>query len=87
MAEATTKVSQHIFCKLGFVTLAQVSFQFYLFKGDQVFASIQEHGGPMLMEKTLTLGSGMVAKIERGPSIEGRSQNSATRYFNQLLLG
>ena len=52
-AEATNIVSQHIFRKQGFVTRDQRSYQTYHFNGRQVFASIAEHGGPMLMVKPL----------------------------------
>ncbi len=52
--EATNKVSQHIFRKQGFVTRDQRSYLTYRFNGRQVFASIAEHGGPMLMQKSLT---------------------------------
>ncbi|MBZ5570269.1 MAG: GNAT family N-acetyltransferase [Acidobacteriia bacterium] len=53
VTEATNKVSQHIFRKQGFVTRVQRSYQNYRFDGRAVFVSIAEHGGPMLMEKSL----------------------------------
>jgi GNAT superfamily N-acetyltransferase len=53
VTEATNKVSQHIFRKQGFVTRAQRSYETHRFNGRQVFASIAEHRGPMLMEKSL----------------------------------
>ncbi len=54
LTEATNRVSQHIFRKLGFVERVQRSYQAHRFGGRAVFASIEEHGGPMLMEKSLT---------------------------------
>ena len=54
VTEATNKVSQHIFRKLGFVERVQRSYGAHRFGGRAVFASIAEHGGPMLMEKSLT---------------------------------
>jgi len=53
VTEATNKVSQHIFRKQGFVTRVQRSYQAYRFGGRDVFASIAEHGGPMLMDRSL----------------------------------
>jgi ribosomal protein S18 acetylase RimI-like enzyme len=53
IAEATNKTSQHIFRKLGFTERAQISYRDHLFEGEHVFASIAEHGGPILMEKVL----------------------------------
>jgi GNAT superfamily N-acetyltransferase len=53
VTEATNKVSQHIFRKQGFVPRVQRSYQAHRFKGQQVFASIAEHGGPILMDKML----------------------------------
>jgi ribosomal protein S18 acetylase RimI-like enzyme len=55
VTEATNKVSQHIFRKLGFVARAWRSYQTYRFDGRKVFGSIAEHGGPLLMEKSLAL--------------------------------
>ena len=53
VTEATNKVSQHIFRKQGFVARVQRSYEAYRFDGQQVFASIVEHGGPILMDKSL----------------------------------
>ena len=53
ITEATNKISQHIFRKQGFVTRVQRSYEAHRFNGRQVFASIAEHGGPMLMDKSL----------------------------------
>jgi ribosomal protein S18 acetylase RimI-like enzyme len=54
VTEATNKASQHIFRKQGFVERVQRSYQTHRFGGRAVFASIAEHGGPMLMDKSLT---------------------------------
>ncbi|MGO9125432.1 MAG: GNAT family N-acetyltransferase [Terriglobales bacterium] len=53
ITEATNKVSQHIFRKQGFQARVQRSYQAHRFNGREVFASIAEHGGPMLMDKSL----------------------------------
>ncbi len=53
VTEATNKVSQHIFRKQGFVARVQRSYKAHRFEGRQVFASIAEHGGPILMDKLL----------------------------------
>jgi ribosomal protein S18 acetylase RimI-like enzyme len=53
VTEATNKVSQHIFRKQGFVARVQRSYEAHRFDGRQVFASIAEHGGPILMDKSL----------------------------------
>jgi len=53
ITEATNKVSQHIFRKQGFVPRVQRSYQSHCFNGRQVFASIADHGGPILMDKSL----------------------------------
>ena len=53
ITEATNEVSQHIFRKQGFVTRVQRSYEAHRFNGRPVFASIAEHGGPMLMDKSL----------------------------------
>ncbi len=54
VTEATNKVSQHIFRKFGFVARVERSYQTHRFDGRAVFASIAEHGGPMLMDRSLT---------------------------------
>jgi ribosomal protein S18 acetylase RimI-like enzyme len=54
VTEATNPVSQHIFRKLGFVDRAKRLYADHRFDGDAVFASIASHGGPVLLEKTLT---------------------------------
>jgi ribosomal protein S18 acetylase RimI-like enzyme len=53
VTEATNKVSQHIFRKLGFVERVERSYQTHRFDGRAVFAAIAEHGGPMLMDRSL----------------------------------
>ena len=54
VTEATNKVSQRIFRKQGFVERVQRSYEAHRFSGRTVFASIAEHGGPMLMDRQLT---------------------------------
>jgi len=54
VTEATNNVSQHIFHQLGFIERAQRSYKNYRYKGKAVFASIEGHIGPMLMDKLLT---------------------------------
>jgi ribosomal protein S18 acetylase RimI-like enzyme len=54
VTEATNKVSQHIFRKLGFMKRVERSYQTHRFDGRAFFASIAEHGGPMLMDRLLT---------------------------------
>lgn len=53
-AEATNRRSQHIFRKLGFAERAQIPYGEYVFEGQNFFAGIAEHGGPILMEKVLS---------------------------------
>lgn len=53
VTEATNKVSQHIFRKQGFVARGQRSYEAYRFDGRKFFASIAEHGGPILMDRLL----------------------------------
>jgi len=53
VTEATNKTSQHIFQKLGFAMRVYRSYEEHRFEGREVFASIAEHGGPMLMDRSL----------------------------------
>ena len=53
VTEATNKVSQHIFRKLGFTERVRRSYLTHRFSERAVFASIAEHGGPILMDKLL----------------------------------
>ncbi len=53
MTEATNPVSQSVFRRLGFVERARRSYAEHRFEGRAVFASIAEHGGPMLMERSI----------------------------------
>lgn len=55
VTEATNKISQHIFRKRGFVERVRRSYGDHRFDGQAVFASIAEHGGPILMDKRLAL--------------------------------
>jgi ribosomal protein S18 acetylase RimI-like enzyme len=52
-AECTGRVSQHIFRKLGFEELGMIAYADHEFNGRRIFASVAEHGGPILMEKPL----------------------------------
>lgn len=54
VTEATNRTSQHVFRTLGFVERVQRHYGDHLFDGRRPFASIAEHGGPILMEKALT---------------------------------
>lgn len=54
ITEATNKVSQHIFRKLGFADKVHRSYRTHLFQGRAVFASIGEQGGPILMDKQIS---------------------------------
>lgn len=54
VTEATNKVSQHIFRKLGFTERARRSYADHRFDGRACFASIADHGGPMLMDRPLS---------------------------------
>lgn len=54
VTEATNKVSQHIFRKLGFAERVRRSYADHRFDGRTVFASIADHGGPILMDRSLT---------------------------------
>lgn len=53
VTEATNRVSQHIFRKLGFAERVRRSYADHRFAGRAEFASIAEHGGPILMDKSL----------------------------------
>ncbi|HEV8482622.1 MAG TPA: GNAT family N-acetyltransferase [Blastocatellia bacterium] len=53
VTEATNKVSQHIFRKLGFADRVRRSYFNHRFAGRAVFESIAEHGGPILMDRSL----------------------------------
>jgi ribosomal protein S18 acetylase RimI-like enzyme len=54
VTEATNKVSQRIFRKLGFIERAHRSYASHSFGGRSVFAAIAEQGGPILMDRSLT---------------------------------
>ena len=54
ITEATNKTSQHIFRKQGFVERVHRSYNDHRFNDKAHFASIADHGGPILMEKQLT---------------------------------
>ena len=52
-AESTNRRSQHIFRKLGFSERAQLLYGEHVFEGQNFFAVVAGHGGPILMEKVL----------------------------------
>jgi hypothetical protein len=53
VGEATNSASQHILHKQGFVERVRRSFRDYRYQDEYVFASIQVHFGPILMDKEL----------------------------------
>lgn len=53
VTEATNKVSQHIFRKLGFVDRVTRAYKTHRFEGSHPFKSVAEHGGPILMDRSL----------------------------------
>jgi len=53
ITEATSKTSQHVFRKQGFVERVRRSYQDHHFEGRKFFAAIADQGGPILMEKQL----------------------------------
>jgi ribosomal protein S18 acetylase RimI-like enzyme len=53
VTEATNMTSQHVFRKHGFVDRVKRSYAAYRFHGQHIFASIAQHGGPILMDKSL----------------------------------
>ncbi len=52
VTEATNKTSQHVFRKQGFAERVSRSYGEHRFEGRSEFASIAEHGGPILMDRT-----------------------------------
>jgi len=54
VTEATNRVSQRVFRKLGFTERVQRSYAEYRFAGRTPFASIADEGGPILMDRLLT---------------------------------
>jgi ribosomal protein S18 acetylase RimI-like enzyme len=55
VTEATNRTSQHIFRKQGFIERVRRSYSEYQFDGRASFASITDQGGPILMDKQLTV--------------------------------
>jgi ribosomal protein S18 acetylase RimI-like enzyme len=55
VTEATNRVSQHVFGKLGFSSRAECSYASYRRDGVPVFASIAEHGGPKAMIRDIAV--------------------------------
>ena len=56
VTEATNQVSQHIFRKHGFGERVRRSYGDHRFNGRAFFESIVEHGGPILMDRSLNAG-------------------------------
>jgi GNAT superfamily N-acetyltransferase len=54
VTEATNPTSQHVFRKQGFVERVSRSYRGHRYEGKAFFESIAEHGGPMLMDKSLS---------------------------------
>lgn len=56
VAEATGTVSQHILQdKFGFVPHLEVSDKKFAYRGKRIFASIEGHGGTVLMDRAVVL--------------------------------
>lgn len=55
VAEATSRRSQHIFRKLGFTERVWGSYRDFRFEGRACFAAFADEGGPILMERMLSL--------------------------------
>jgi ribosomal protein S18 acetylase RimI-like enzyme len=53
VTEATNVVSQHVFRKLGFTDRVRRSYEHHRYGGRAVFASIVDHGGPVLLDRSL----------------------------------
>ena len=53
VTEATSKTSQHIFRKLGFVERVRRSYRDHRFAGQSFFTSLVGQGGPVLMDRPL----------------------------------
>lgn len=53
LTEATGRVSQHIFRKLGFADRFSVSYEDFVYDDENVFASIREHDSAILMDRVL----------------------------------
>jgi hypothetical protein len=53
VVEATGIVSQHLFRSFGFVDRFEAPYKTFTFQGRQVFKSIEEHHGIILMDKAL----------------------------------
>ena len=53
VTEATNKASQHVFRKHGFAERVHRSYSDHRLEGQAFFASIADHGGPILMIRSL----------------------------------
>jgi ribosomal protein S18 acetylase RimI-like enzyme len=58
VTEATGKISQSVFRKLGFVERFRVCYRDFRYEGREVFRSIDEHEAAILMEKSLSAIAG-----------------------------
>lgn len=54
VTEATNRTSQHIFRKAGFAERAVESYKDFRYQGKAPFESIEDHGGPILMDIQLS---------------------------------
>jgi len=54
VTEATNNVSQHVFRKLGFSDRVRRTYRDHRFEGMAPFASIEDHVGPILMDKPIS---------------------------------
>jgi len=52
VTEATNRVSQHVFRKLGFTERVRRTYSEHRFAGRAAFASIADQGGPILMDRS-----------------------------------
>ena len=66
VTEATNRISQHVFRKLGFVERVHRSYAAHRFDGRACFASIADQGGPMLMDRCLQVAA-TPPVVERNP--------------------
>jgi GNAT superfamily N-acetyltransferase len=55
ITEATGKTSHHVFRRHGFVERARRSYADHRYRGEAVFASVADQGGPILMERQLSI--------------------------------
>lgn len=58
VTEATNVVSQHVFRKLGFKDRVRRSYEHHRYGSRAVFSAIVDHGGPVLLDRSLSGSSG-----------------------------